>query len=215
MANVLVPGDLRDQNVTYLVQGDFMVLTANKPVPHVTQAMEHVTTERGNVNVHLDLPDFSAWSLVLVVHMGEGVWGSVVVGIAVTATMSLGSVDVPGDGWGRIVHSHVRLGSLVQIVFIIVTAIMVRHATQWMVSVSANLALRGTGAKTCALRDTLVRIATRHVAARLKTISATQHLAVYASLDLMVPIVRFLCQVKAFIQILSHRCRSFREPSLE
>ena len=37
MANVLVPGDLRDQNVTYLVQGDFMVLTANKHVPHVTQ----------------------------------------------------------------------------------------------------------------------------------------------------------------------------------
>ena len=87
--------------------------------------MEPVTTERGNVNVHLDSQGFSAWSLALVAPMGEGVWGSVVVGIAVTATMSLGSVGVPGDGWGRIVHSHVRLESLVQIVFIIVTAIMV------------------------------------------------------------------------------------------
>ena len=61
-----------------------------------------------------------------------------------------------------------------------------RHATLWTGSVSANLVLRETGAKICVLRATSVRIATRHAAARLKTISVIQHLAVYASLDLMV-----------------------------
>ena len=37
MANVLVMGDLPDQNVTYLVHGDFMALTANKLVLRVIQ----------------------------------------------------------------------------------------------------------------------------------------------------------------------------------
>ena len=87
--------------------------------------MATVIIERGNVNVHQDSLAFSAWSLAPVEPMGEGVWGSVVVGTAATATMSLGSVDVLGDGWGRIVRSHVRLESLVLIVFIIATAIMV------------------------------------------------------------------------------------------
>ena len=61
-----------------------------------------------------------------------------------------------------------------------------QHATRWTGSVSASLVLRETGVKTCVLRATSVRIATRHVDARLKTISVIQHLAVYASLDLMV-----------------------------
>ena len=37
MASVLVPGDLLDQNVTYLVLEVFMVLTANKRAPLATR----------------------------------------------------------------------------------------------------------------------------------------------------------------------------------
>ena len=51
MANVLVPGDLRDQNVTYLVQGDFMVLTANKPAHHVTQVSQRFDLKNKKLNL--------------------------------------------------------------------------------------------------------------------------------------------------------------------
>ena len=55
-----------------------------------------------------------------------------------------------------------------------------------MASVSVSLGLPGTGVKTFVLRGTLVRIATRPVDARQKTISATQRWAVFANQGLTV-----------------------------
>ena len=89
--------------------------------------MGTATTELGNVNVHPDLQDFSVWNLAPVERMVGDVWDVVDVEIAVTVIMSLENAGAQGAGWGKTVHNPVRLESLVQIVFIIVTAITVSH----------------------------------------------------------------------------------------
>jgi len=170
MASVLVPGDLLDQNVTYLVLEVFMVLTANKRAPLATRAMEIATIELVSVNVLRVLQGFSAWNPVQVGPMAVGVWDSVLVEIAETVTMSLESADVLEDGWGTIVHNHVLQENLALIVFMIAIAIMVLHATRLMESVSASQGLPATGVKTCVQRVTLVRIVMKHADVKLKII---------------------------------------------